>query len=453
MLTVLACQEPGEIGLTPTTPVGVFLTDTFTISRSTVLLDSVQSNGLSGMLIGRHSDATFGKIRATSFARLNIQSQFQAFEAGSTNAIPASKVVYDSTKIFLGYGGGYYLGDTTVAQTWGVHRLTEDIKTTNYDIRNTVGYEAQPLVRFTIRPRPLSADSTVLSARFPDAIGRELFAQYGTDAGRDATKFQDLSIKGFAFVATAPERAALLQLLTGSNVTVYYHVEGETAARSQSFFMGGSHFTNLVTDRTGTPLANLRAGQALAASATNGRTYIQPFTGVTTKLQFPSLPSLEQNRRVAINRADLVITPTQPTPALLTTYPFVPYIALSEVDGFQVARTTPNRIVKLVPGFPGTAINTTEASFYNPQVISYNTRTKGYTVNMTGYIQSIMAGVSPNSGLLLLTPGNPSISPVSTTTGVLSPAFQWLYLNDRVQQMMLDGNASVKLVLFYTSSN
>jgi hypothetical protein len=429
MLTVLACQEPGEIGLTPTTPVGVFLSDTFTISRSTILLDSVQSSGLSGMLIGRHSDPTFGKIRATSFARLNIQSQFQAFESGTTNTIPASKVVYDSTKIFVAYGSGYYLGDTTVTQTWGVHRLTEDIKTTNYDIRNTVGYEAQPIVRFTFKPRPFSGDSTVLTARLPDAIGRELFSQYGTDAGRDATKFQDLNIKGFAFVATAPERAAVLQLLTASTVRLYYHVEGETAARSQDFFMGGSHFTNLTTDRTGTPLANLRAGQALAASATNGRTYIQPFTGVTTKLQFPTLLSLEQSRRVAINRADLVITPTQPTNAAPSSYSFVPYIALSEANGFQLARTTPNRIVKLVPGFPGTAINTNESSFFNPQVVTYNTRTKGFTVNMTGYIQSVMAGVSPNSGLLLLTPGNPSVAPVSATTGVLSPAFQWLYLS------------------------
>ncbi len=454
MLTVLACQEPGEIGLTPTTPVGVFLSDTFTVRRSTILLDSVQTNDLSGMPVGRYVDLIFGKGRATSFAKLGILNQFIVTETGTTTTIPANRVTYDSTRIVVGYGSAFpaYYGDTTVVQTLGLHRLTEDIRTGGYDIRNSVGYEPQPIVRFTFQPRPFTRDSLNLSAKLPDAIGRELFAQYDTDAGKDATKFRDLGIKGYAFVSTtATERAAVINYLPGSYIDVYFHVNGETSARIQRFYFNGPRFTNLVVDRTGTPLANLRAGQVLASTATNGRSFVQPFAGVTTKLEFPGLLNLEQNRRVAINRAELVITPTQPESSAPVggNVPFL--LTLGEANGFSVARTSPNRVYQLVPDFPGVAVNRSEATFYASQVAFYNSRTKNYTFNMTGYIQSIMAGTTPNNGLLILTPGSSNVAPVQN--GVLSLIAQTQSINDRLTRMILDGNASVKLVVFYTSSN
>ncbi len=452
-LAILACQEPSEIGLAPTNPVGVFLSDTFTINRSTILLDSVRSNGLSGLLVGSYSDPLFGKGRATSYARFVLNSAFSVTD-NSGNVIAANKIVYDSTKLLLAYDF-YYFGDTLVRQEWGIHRLTEDLGTGNYDIRNTAGYELQPIVKFTLNPRPLSiaGDGTRLFARLPDAIGQDLIKLANTDDAKDQTKYLALNKKGFAIVPTTTDKAAIVQVVTGSNVAVYFHIEGETSARAQLFTFSGPRFTNLTIDRSGTPLANLKARQALPSTATNGRTYIQPFSGVTTKIEFPTLLSLEQSRRVAINRADLVITPTQNDGAVPSSFSVTPYLTLAEANGFQLARSTPNGVVQLVPTFPGVAVNRNEASFYSPQVAVYDSRAQNYTINMTGYIQSIMAGTTPNNGLLLLTPAIPDIAPVAQNTGVLSPAQQQVYLNDRLQRMVLDGKASVKLVLFFTSSN
>ncbi|MCY7357053.1 MAG: DUF4270 domain-containing protein [Rudanella sp.] len=452
-LTILACQEPSEIGLAPTTPVGVFLSDTFTIRRSTILLDSVRSDGLSGLLVGSYSDPTFGKGKATSFVRFALNTAFMVAD-NSGNVIAANKIVYDSTKLLMGYDS-YFFGDTLVRQEWGIHRLTEDLGTGHYDIRNTAAYEAQPVARFTVNPRPFSinGDSTRLLFKLPDAIGQDLIKLANTDESKDQTKFLALNKKGFAIVSTTSDKAALLQVVTGSNVAVYYHVEGETRVRTQLFTFTGPRLTNLTVNRAGTPLANLKAGQALPASATSDRSYIQAFCGVTTKIEFPSLLSLEKNRRVAINRADLVITPTLPDGAVLSSFGIVPYLTLAEANGFRLARTTPNGLVQLLPSFPGSAVNRSESSFFSPQVAVYNSRAKNYTFNMTGYIQSMMAGTTPNNGLIVLTPGDPSIAPVNTSTGVLSPTQQQVYLNDRVQRMILDGNASVKLVLFFTSSN
>lgn len=453
-LSLLACQEPSEIGLAPTTPVGVFFSDTFSVERSTVLLDSVQSNGLSGLLTGRYTDPIFGKGQAASFARLELSTAFTVVDKDK-KVVPTAQIVYDSTRLVMSLqresGFSYFYGDTLVPQQLSVHRLTEDIGTANYDIRNRIGYETQPLARFTVRPRPrTTTGDTALIARLPDAIGQDLIKLANTAEGSDATKFLALNKKGLA-VVTSTDRASLLQLSRFSYIAVYYHVQGDTTASSYGFFLSGNRFTNLTVDRAGTPLASLRAGQALPSSATNGRTFVQPMTGVTTRLTFPSLLSIEENRRVGINRADLVITPTQPD----GTFPgggLPPYIALAEANGFQIARSSPNRLVQLVPVFPGVAVNTTESSFYSPQVVAYNSRTRDYTINMTGYIQAILAGKRPNNGLYLLTPISSDIGPV-TTQGLLQPSRQQIYLNDRVQRMLLDGKASAKLVLFFTSSN
>jgi hypothetical protein len=450
-LTVLACQEPGEIGLTPTTPVGVFLSDTFTIRRSTILLDSVQSNGLSGLMVGRYVDPLFGTGKATSFARLGLQVAndgstipFTAVDANGT-AFPASKIIYDSTKAVLNIESFYYYGDTLAQQKWGIHRLKEDILTTNnYDVRSKVGYEPTPIIQFLVTPRPFAGDSLRLISPFPDAIGRSLLALCNTDDVKDRTKFLALNTKGFAIVSTTVPNSTLLRVTPQySAVVVYYHVDGETTARSYNFTLTGPRFSNVEITRTAAPLSGLKAGQVLPASATNGRSYVQAFSGVTSKIEFPTLLSLEQNRRVAINRADLVITPTIPNGAIPTTYSIPPYITLAELNGYQLARTSPNRVVQLLPVFPGVTVNRKEASFFNPQTVLYNTRTKNYTLNMTGYIQSMMAGTTPNNGLVLLTPGSSDVS----------PGQQQFFLNDRMQQLILDGNASVKLVLFFTSSN
>ena len=459
-LTILACQEPSEIGLAPTTPVGVFLSDTFAVRRSTILLDSVRSSGLSGLLVGRYVDPIFGKGRAVTFARLGLETSqsngltvpFVAADASGT-VIPVNKVIYDSTKLVVNIEPIYYYGDTLTRQEWGIHRLTDDIQSaTEYDIRSKVGYDPKPIVKFLVSPRPFAGDNLRLISRLPDDIGRSLFALYNTDETKDRAKFLSLNTKGFAIVPATSERSALLRVVPQvSGIVVYYHVDGETTLRSYAFSLTGPRFSHVEIDRTAATLANLKVGQNLPVTATNGRSYVQTFSGVTTKIEFPSLLSLEQNRRVAINRADLVITPTQPDGTVPTSNFIPPYVTLAEANGFQLARTSPNHIVQLVPTFPGVAVNRQEISFISPQVVVYNSRTKNYTLNMTGYMQSIMAGKSPNNGLLLLTPASNDVAP--TLGQSLFPAQQQVYLNDRVQRMILDGNASVKLVLFYTSSN
>ncbi|GAA4399384.1 hypothetical protein GCM10023187_11120 [Nibrella viscosa] len=449
-----ACEEPKEIGLPPTTPVGVYYTDTLTISRSTVLLDSVRSNGTGTLLMGRYTDPVFGRIQATGFSQLVPATQFVVQDANKNN-IPDAQLVYDSTRLVLTYNFVY--GDTLKTQELAVHRLTEEIsRTKSYDIRSSAAYDPQPLTRFQFTPTPVKQRTQRLS--LPATFGRELLALANKDAGKVDSLFQK-QFKGLALVPGPNNSAMLGHLVDGSSaVLLYFHKEGDTTSTVQAFSLGAGvgRFNQVRADRSGTPLAGLRPGQSLPASATGGQTFVQPGTGVTTKLEFPTLLNLRQQGRIAINRADLIITPKQPDNS---SFYLPPYLGLAEVnEQNQILRSSPSGFVQFVTS-ASSLFDRSEQAWVNPQIATYDSRTRVYSATeggvrtqsilLGGYLQSILSGLTPNRGLVIQTPSNTALF---STSGGLANLTQF-YLNDRLWRMVLDGSASVRLVVFYTYSN
>jgi Domain of unknown function (DUF4270) len=179
---------------------------------------------------------------------------------------------------------------------------------------------------------------------------------------------------------------------------------------------------------------------------------VQPGTGVTTKLQFPGLANLLNTGRVAINRADLIITPTAPEDGKT---PLPPYLALTEVNAQnQLVRSVNTAgvasLLFTIQSLGPLTRNPTD--FTSAQVAIRDSRTNSYTFQLAGYLQSVASGVSPNSALAILTPSNQQLFAQNQQTGGLLDQTQAV-LTDRVWRMVLDGKASVRLVLFYTKSN
>lgn len=455
---VVACEEPQEIGLSPTTPVGVLYTDTLTITRETILLDSVRSNDQSNLMVGRYTDPVFGRIQAKAFVQLTSFADFVVTDSLTKVAVTPDRIIYDSTFMYLNYDRFYY-GDTTQTQEIQVYRLTDSLRNgRNYDISSSVPAESQPLTRFSFRPRPASTDSLSFRLTLPAAFGRELLTVANTDAGKAANtaQFRNKIGRGLLLSSQTSERAAIVSFSTGSGtfIVVYYHVQGEKSARQQAFLLNGKRFNQITADRSGTVLARLQKGNPLPAAATGGFTYTQPATGVATKLAFPTLKNLVTNGRVAINRADLVITPTTPDNQTL----FTPlYVALGEIDERNQLRRVPvtGTGAAAVGGFPylvpgSGPFDRTAGSFIQAQLPNRDLRTNAYTFELSGYFQSIFANVSPNTGLVLLTPGNQLFQQSQATGGLLD--LSQVYLNDRIWRLILDGKASVKLIVFYTTS-
>ncbi len=459
LAAVVACEEPKEIGLTPTTPVGVLYTDTLTITRTTIQFDSVRSQQQSSLLVGRYTDPQFGQIEAKAFMQLGLNGPFAVTDSGTTNITAANRIILDSTKVRLPLNNLWY-GDTTVSQEIVLSRLTDSLRTTNYDISTAGPAVGQVIIQRTVKPSPVIGDSLAYQKSFfiDKSIGQELLSLANTDAVQlsstvapvDLLGFRKRIARDFVITSNSPANAAVLGLYPGnSSIIVYYHVQGENNyARAYQFFFNGRRFNQITSKRNGV-LASLRPGQSLPTTTT-GRTYVQPATGITTKLQFPTFTNLIKSGRIAINRADLVITPV-PTEDLKM--PLPPFMLLSEVDAQNhLARTDitlGGTYLFTVQAANAGPLNRLGSSYVSPQTAFLDTRTNSYTFNMGGYLQSVVSGISPNAGLAILTPSNLLFQ--STQAGTIDATQS--VLTDRVWRMALDGKASVKLIVFYTTSN
>lgn len=462
MLTAIACEEPKEIGLAPTTPVGVLYTDTLTISRTTIQLDSVRSNDQSTALVGRYADPIFGQVEAQAFLQLRPNRSLIIADSGTSNVTPANRIIVDSTKVSLPLNGIWY-GDTTVSQQIVLSRLTDSLRSINYDISSPGPAVGQVIARRTVKPRPSVIDSAgyLSPIAVDNSLGREIIAMANTNAllftpstgaWVDPVAFRRQVARDFVLSSTSSAQAAILGMTLSEGVLItYFHVQGERTAQAYSIPFAGKRFNQISANRAGTPLASLRPGQSLPATVT-GRTYVQNGTGITTKLQFPTLTNLLATGRVAINRADLVIAPTAAEDGKR---PLPPYLALAEVN-------TQNRLTRSATTTGVASLLFTVQSlgplsrepnnFSGTQVAIRDSRTNTYTFQMAGYLQSVASGLSPNDGLALLTPSGPQLFVQNSQTGAVVDQTQAV-LTDRLWRMVLDGKASVKLILFYTKSN
>jgi hypothetical protein len=441
--------------------VGVLYTDTLTINRTTIQFDSVRSNDQSTALVGRYTDPIFGQIQSQAYLQLRPTRGLVVTDSGTTNVTAANRIIVDSTKVRFPLNGIWY-GDTTVSQEIVLSRLTDSLRSVNYDINSPGPAVGQVIARRTVRPRPSVVDTAgyISPIRVDNSIGREIIALANTNAllfssstgaWVDPAAFRRQIARDFVLTSTSAPQAAILGFTPSEGAIItYFHVQGEKFPQAYELPFVGKRFNQIIANRAGTPLAALRPGQSLPITTT-GRTYIQPGTGVTTKLEFPSLTNLLTTGRVAINRADLVITPTPTENGRL---PLPPYLALAEVDPQnRLARaTTSTGAASLLFTVQSLGPLTREPNnFTSAQIAARDPRTNSYTFQLSGYLQSVASGISPNTGLAILTPSSSQLF-VQSQQGALVDQTQAV-LSDRVWRMVLDGKASVKLILFYTKSN
>ncbi|GAB3913107.1 hypothetical protein GCM10028803_56820 [Larkinella knui] len=434
---LVACEEPKDIGLPPTTAIGVLYTDTLTVKTSTIQLDSVENDRNLRLFVGNYSDPVFGKVSAKAFGQLYV-------EAGSFKT--EGEMVYDSLLAWVGYS--YVYGDTTKVQDIFIHRLTQDLDTTKrYTSNSSATYEAQPLVKIQLTPSALGGSKSV---RMPDALGRELL-DLSKGSGVTQVDFEK-KFKGIALVPGANNTTVFGFSNGVVYLELYYHNSTDTTKRyATDFSMSRARpsFSQIKVDRSGTKLAGLSLNKSLSASETGGDMFVQGATGVTTRVLFPTLENLKKETgRIAINRAELQFfvkgsSPGGPIPAVMT---------MAETDennrvSYSVEAGTGNKIYHLLQTQAGTY--QTANKWYYPQAVGYNTRQKTYAFDVTTYIQALLTGFHPNKGLVMFPTLTPSLVQQNPTTGAgvfLAQPYVFNQLNGAV----LNGPVNVKLVVFYT---
>ncbi|HEX9958505.1 MAG TPA: DUF4270 family protein, partial [Fibrella sp.] len=137
---------------------GVLYTDTLTINRTTIQFDSVRSNDQSTALVGRYTDPIFGQIQSQAYLQLRPTRGLVVTDSGTTNVTAANRIIVDSTKVRFPLNGIWY-GDTTVSQEIVLSRLTDSLRSVNYDITSPGPAVGQVIARRTVRPRPSVVDT------------------------------------------------------------------------------------------------------------------------------------------------------------------------------------------------------------------------------------------------------------------------------------------------------
>jgi hypothetical protein len=339
-----SCEDPKGIGL----PLGggdyaTTFTDTLTINTATVLLDSTVAEGNNYVTVGSVDDLVFGKTTAKAYwqVSLPINTNIQTGAVTYADFKVEDDAEYDSTYFYFAWSR-FIQGDTTKPFTLSLHRLAESFdKNKRYQHNDKLAIEPTPILTRTFTYQDMKRSTvanaprdSLLKFKLPDNLGRELFALSGKYTTNDNDKFMT-DYKGYALVSNSTSTIYGIALdnsniSAATNLFLYYHKKGETARKLVVFSNRNKKFSEIISDRRGTETERFKdKSTAFSSKLTNGKTYFQSGTGITTKFEIPYLSKLVSKGRVAINKAELVITPDENTTGI-----FLPpnLVSLVQID-------------------------------------------------------------------------------------------------------------------------
>lgn len=393
ILTLGACKkEQEEIGLElqGENLLGNNFMDTLSIDAYSLRQDSINTTKLANNVVGYVTDPVFGKTQAGFYTQ---------FDLSGSNINFGTSPVLDSVVLTLQYGG--YFGDTTSALTLRVYELSEALSSSEaYYSYSTTAHQSENLTYasdFAVTPRP-TTPVQLDSVKEPAHLRIRLKNSFGINrllnnsALTDNTAFQN-DFKGLYVVAESASGTGNLfytNLLSSlSGLTVYYHtdngVQKYTFSISSSKCTYYNHFQHFDYAGSETDFRNqvLNGNHALGQK----KLYLQGTGGVMTRISFPTLKKVFADKKVVINKAELIITNISEDNA----YYFIP----AEL-GLQAVKKDGS-----VGYLPDDEIYTSSSYFGG----EYDASKKEYRFRITKYIQNEILGLNDLQGINIVASG------------------------------------------------
>lgn len=400
--TFYSCDKDTSISLGRADEnIGVITMDSMTVFTATHQLLNLPSTGTGRVLIGRAFQENIGAISSSSYTRLLFESL--------NNDIP-SEAIFDSVNVILRPAQDrYYYGDTTKNQQIAVHRVTEEIKTT--DITNSIdnfntpiyvtgptifnnqsfSYESTALGKLNFKPLVKSMDS--ISVKLDYNFGKDLFDKvvsndYNVNTNESLMNY----LKGIVLIPDN-NNTVMLGLSDSIYVNLNYSYIGsdgfkKTGVKSLVTASKAYQFNNITYDRSGTPFATLdnQQNRTLESDVTNGQVLIQAGAGVVAKIDIPSLNEFMNNKDIAINKIELIVETTG------RNYGYYP---------------NPNALMLLVQNKNGVPVSYITSPFSNTiqnasLVMGSETGVNtSYTFNLIDYVNKVNTPLYQGTSLLL----------------------------------------------------
>ncbi len=434
-ILISACDETKEIGLPQGQPLGVFVTENIPLTTSTVLVDSVPTSSSNYLLAGQYQHPKLGTITAKSFFQpVYTSAEPPAFEAGAT---------VDSLVLVLGYSDA--TGNTAVDQQLNVHLLTDSIQRRPYLSHESLPYSPEAVGSATFRV-VLDTARRAVRIRLPQSLGERLLSYSGQS-------FTDFAKNFYGFALVGAGNGAIVSYFADNSLLILYYKANGTAKnytygafRNASIFppngetnytFGRTYLFNQITTDPTNPLAGLLTNQydSVPSTADNPETYVQGGLGIMTRVRFDNFDEIRQQGNVAINRAELIVTPSPgsaPSASKLMLY--------DATGGGKILR---NPTVYWPLFIRGDLISAVPLATYLDGK---------YIFNITTYIQELLLNKYSNDGLFLSLP--------SVVTDIQLGRNQFLNvtpdisLEESVKGVSIGGHnhptAPVKLKIYYT---
>ncbi len=332
--------------------------DTFSVTSSTILIDSLPTSGNGVLLIGNYQDSFLGKVSASTYFQIGYQTSF----------LPDQNSTFDSIGLILPYSK-YSYGDTTKNQTINVHQMTSlpalrvpppfrTEENVSYFVAasqaslynaSSVRFNPTPIASANIKFFP-HRDSLYIP--FPKAFGQNWFNIAQSDAAipkigyfSNPSTFLADFINGLHITSDGTSSASIAGFrTTKAKLRIYYKkIFGDLLKQTYFDFPLGSaafQFNNITGERSGTLLSTLGRRQSIPSSATGNYTFIQSGTGLATKIEFPSLKSFFTNKNYILVDAALEITPVQNTYLTYTKAPSTLAIYLTNESNVVLNKAT-----------------------------------------------------------------------------------------------------------------
>ena len=405
VLSLGACKKPEEdlgLDLLPGNPLGS--TVETTLLRAYTVEDTVlRTSGLSRQLLGSYVDPQFGTVKAGLVAQIRLSVNNVGL--GQDN----SGLVADSIILSLPFdGANTYYGNLN-PQVFEVYEITDDLSVDSLYYSDRVpAFVAQDLVAdrggiITPRPtvRPVVGGDTLapqLRIRLSNELAERFLEAFGTPVMTDNPSFLQFFKGLYVTVNNGPqlpfEQGVLYfnLLNTASKVTLYYKNTLATNPELPLKFdlpINQNSVRYSVSEFDRSTAVDPALNAALAdTSLPASTTYVQAMGGLRTGLLLPDIMEFSNTNR-ALAKAELVLPISGTFNAFLG----------PPVQLFIFRRDSLGKDVFLPDQLAGIgAING-----------NYSASERAYRFNITRYVQGLLNGSIPNTGLELV-PGSSGVS-------------------------------------------
>lgn len=409
------CKNPTGIGLNvdPNTDIKTILVDTSTVVTQLQKLDSIRSNFNPTSVLGYFKDPIFGTTTANMAVALTLPSSnfsfgknptldsavlvlpFVKFYGDSLNTNYAVEVRQLNEEVFNQTSKSYYNNkhwsvNSTVIGSANFSAAYKDSITLQNIIAGAKDTVKKVPAQLRIKLDPNFVLNNIINLDSLKKVDNKTFNDYFKGLYISLNKNNTSNNGGLFTFNTNTSGAARLDLFYKTTSTT-----GTLDTISTSFNIDGA--SGYAASEISWDLSGTDVESALQNTSNNNTLYFNGLSGTQVKLDFPYIQKIKSlGNNVAINRAELELKVVNGSDA--------PYAPLQQLKIFRwdIAHRP-----KFVPDE-----NPSDARYIGAGYIGgyYNSVTKSYLFNLTGYIQDLMSGRTQNYGTFITTSSTSSPS-------------------------------------------